>query len=80
MTCRALVDFLSAYLDGALTPGERLRFDAHLAACPECRAYLRTYEATVKLARDAFDRPDDPVPADVPEELVQAILAARRTR
>ena len=80
MTCRELVEFLSAYLDGELAPGERAGFDAHLSACPECLAYLNTYRATVTLGRGAFDQPGDPVPADVPEELVRAILAARRTR
>ena len=35
-----LDDVLSAYLDGELTPDERRRADAHLAACPECRADL----------------------------------------
>ena len=80
MTCRELVDFLSAYLDGGLSSGQRTRFDAHLSACPECSAYVRTYAATVQLTKDAFRYPDDPVPADVPEELVQAILGARRAR
>ena len=79
MTCRELVAFLSAYLDGELPSEERIRFDAHLAACPECAAYLRTFAATAKLVKVAFDHPDDPVTADVPEELVRAILAARRT-
>jgi hypothetical protein len=32
----------------------------------------------VELGRHAFDDPDAPVPATVPEELVKAILAARR--
>jgi len=78
MTCRAFVEFLSAYLDGELSSEERTRFDVHLSECPECSAYLRAYEATIRLAKDAFGGPDDPVPAEVPEELVRAILAARR--
>jgi len=39
--------------------------------------YLRTYEDAVTLARGAFD-PNDALLEDVPEKLVQAILAARR--
>jgi len=42
MTCRELVDFLGAYLDGELSEKVRRRFDEHLAACPECSAYLET--------------------------------------
>ena len=78
MTCRELIDFLGAYLGGELSEEVRLRFDEHLAACPECSAYLKTYRETVKLAQGAFQDPDDLVPADVPEDLVKAILAARR--
>lgn len=78
MTCRELVDFLGAYLESELPDEVRRRFDAHLAACLECAAYLETYRETVKLAKDAFRDTDDPVPADLPEGLVKAILSARR--
>ncbi len=78
LTCRQLVDFLMSYLDGELPGPERRAFDAHLAACEDCVAYLRTYEATVRLGRLAFDTPGARVPDDVPEELVAAILASRR--
>jgi anti-sigma factor RsiW len=78
MTCRELVGFLSAYLDGELTADIRARFATHLAGCAACSAYLESYRATVRLAKDAFRDPDAPVPSDVPDDLVQAILAARR--
>lgn len=78
MTCRELIEFLMTYLDGALPADERARFDTHLGECPECVAYLRTYVETVKLAQGARVASDDPVGDDVPEELVRAIVAARR--
>lgn len=78
MTCRELVDFLGAYFDGELAEDVRRRFDEHLAGCSECSTYLATYRDSVKLAKTAYQSPDDTVPADVPEDLVQAILAARR--
>ncbi len=77
-TCRELVDFLGAYLDGELSDEVRRRFEEHLAACPECAAYPTTYRETVKLTKSAFQDLHDPVPAGVPEDLVKAILAARR--
>ena len=43
MTCRELTDFLSAYVDRELPEDVRLRFDAHVAACPACAAYLRSF-------------------------------------
>ena len=78
LTCRDVIEFLSAYLDGELAPEARATFEAHLAECPDCVRYLRTYEEAVTLAKRAFD-PNDPLLADVPDKLVQAILAARRT-
>jgi anti-sigma factor RsiW len=38
---------LSSYLDGELTPGERLDVEAHLADCPRCRALLEEFRALV---------------------------------
>jgi anti-sigma factor RsiW len=75
ITCQQLIDFIGAYRDDELTPAERTEFDRHLGVCPSCVAYLRTYEKTVALAQRAGS---DPVPDDVPESLVRAIVAAAR--
>lgn len=80
MTCRELIDFLMDYQSGGLAPPVKSAFDEHLALCPPCVAYLRTYEETVKLGRGACADPDDEVPDGVPEELVRAILDARLKR
>ena len=77
LMCRELADFLGDYLAGELGPDERAIFERHLADCPDCAAYLRSYAATVRLAKDAYDD-DDPIPADVPEGLVRAIVEARK--
>ena len=80
MTCRELIDFLMAYLDGELPADRRAVFDAHLAVCEDCRRYLATYRETVALGQDACAEDDAPVDESVPEELVGAILAARGGR
>ncbi len=77
MTCREFTDFLLDYLDGDLGLVERGAFDAHLAQCPACVTYLRAYEATIRLGKAVCTDEHDAVGDDVPEELVQAILAAR---
>lgn len=77
MTCREFADFLADYLSGELAPEARAGFDRHLAVCPACQAYLKDYEATIRLGRAAFAEPDAPVPDAVPQRLVSAILAAR---
>ena len=78
MTCREVIDFLMEYLSGELGASERAEFEQHLADCPDCSAYLKSYEETIKLGKAVFADLDAPVPQDVPEELVQAILASRR--
>ena len=77
MTCRDFADFLMEYLDGSLPSPARERFEEHLAECPDCVAYLATYQETVKLGKAACAQEDEALPAEVPNELVQAILAAR---
>lgn len=80
MTCREFIDFMIDYFEGNLTSRERLEFAEHLAECPDCTAYLLSYEQTIRLSKATSVAPDAPLPADVPEELVQAILASRRQR
>jgi predicted anti-sigma-YlaC factor YlaD len=75
LTCRAVSEFLAAYLADELAAAERARFDDHLSQCPDCRAYLRQYEATIRLAKDA-SAADDAIGAAIPDALVDAILAA----
>lgn len=78
MTCREFVDFLMDYLEGALPAESHAVFERHLAACQDCRAYLATYREAVRLGRAVYHDIDEPVPPDVPEDLVQAILEAQR--
>jgi MEDS: MEthanogen/methylotroph, DcmR Sensory domain/Putative zinc-finger len=40
MPCQELVELVTAYLDGALSPADRERCEAHWRTCPGCRTYL----------------------------------------
>jgi anti-sigma factor RsiW len=51
LTCQELVELVTEYLDGALPPGERERFEAHVADCPGCDRYLAQMRTTITLAR-----------------------------
>ena len=77
MTCREFADFIAGYESGELGEPSRASFDRHLSGCVNCRRYLEHYRATVALGKTAFDDENAAVPADVPEDLVAAILAAR---
>jgi len=79
VTCRELADFMGDYLSGELPPALRGRFDYHLTLCINCQRYLASYRETVALGKQAF-ADAAALPADVPEELVKAILAARSSR
>lgn len=78
MTCRELVEFLMAYLEEDLAAAERADFEEHLGMCPPCVDYLESYRETVRLGKQVCRDLEGPVPDDVPEQLIQAILAARR--
>jgi anti-sigma factor RsiW len=78
MTCREVADFLADYVSGALAADVRTQFDRHLSVCPNCRAYLATYRATIELGRRAFAIPEADAQTEVPAELVSAILNAVR--
>ncbi|HYB98735.1 MAG TPA: zf-HC2 domain-containing protein [Candidatus Limnocylindrales bacterium] len=78
LSCRELIDILAAYLDDELDAEQRALFDAHLGDCPECMEYLRGYRRTMDLARDTAAA--DPVPGDIPERLVAAVMAVLPSR
>jgi len=77
MTCRELADFLMDYLNEDLPDDVRAGFDRHLALCPNCVAYVKTYRTTIELGRRAFADDEADAGTEVPDELVRAILAAR---
>jgi anti-sigma factor RsiW len=76
ITCRQLIDYIVDYVAGELDEIASQDFERHLAVCPSCRAYLASYRETMKLTRELAE--SDEALDDVPEELVQAILAARK--
>lgn len=73
ITCRELIDFIADYLERTLSAEARADFDRHLSACQSCRAYLYSYETTIRLVKSHDRTLDEP-----PAELIQAILEVRR--
>jgi anti-sigma factor RsiW len=78
VTCREFAEFMADYLSGELPADRCAAFEQHLRLCVNCQKYLASYRETVELGRRAFADDDRAVPATVPEELVRAILAARK--
>ena len=72
LTCRELVELVTDYLEGALPPAERRRFEEHLLSCAVCPRYVEQLRGTVRLLGRL--REDD-----VPEPARLALLDAFRT-
>ncbi|MEM7356917.1 MAG: zf-HC2 domain-containing protein [Acidobacteriota bacterium] len=78
MTCKDLIEFLMDYVDGELSSNEKEHFDEHLGLCPDCTAYLESYRETIRLGQMICQPNKSDLPNDIPDDLVEAILAARR--
>jgi anti-sigma factor RsiW len=51
--CRALLEQLSRYIDGELTPAQRRSLTAHLRRCPCCQTMADSLKHTVETCRKA---------------------------
>lgn len=67
LSCRELVDLVTDYLEGALSPIDTARFDHHLSLCEACQDYLAQMRLTI--AATGQLREDD-VPAAAVETLL----------
>ncbi len=77
VTCEEVITFLLEYLTKELDSEEEGHFERHLAICPSCVAYLKTYKEAMRLGRDAMRSESDAPPPELGAELVRAILLAR---
>jgi predicted anti-sigma-YlaC factor YlaD len=48
ITCQQVVELVTDYLEGAMTPGETRRFDEHIALCGDCSRYLEQMRVTIR--------------------------------
>jgi anti-sigma factor RsiW len=49
ISCQELVELVTDYLEDALPPAERARFERHLEGCGGCAAYLEQMRTTIEL-------------------------------
>ena len=52
LTCEELVELVTDYLESALPPADRARFEEHIMTCPPCRAHLDQMRRTVEIVGD----------------------------
>ena len=77
LSCQELVEIVTDYFEDALPGSERARFDAHIAGCDGCTAYLEQMRTTIALTGRL--RADE-VPAASVEPLLEAFRGWRRGR
>lgn len=78
MTCKELVEFLNDYLEGQLPDDVKQVFEGHMTDCPCCKHYIETYQDAIRMGKDAC-RSQEEKPPRMPDDLVAAILLARKT-
>ena len=49
LVCQKVVELVTDYLEGALSPADRQRLETHLAGCPNCTEYLAQMRETISL-------------------------------
>ncbi len=76
LTCQELVEIVTDYLEDALPPAERERFERHLAVCDGCTAYMAQMKQTI----EAVGRIDEEaIPPQVMDRLLEAFRTWKRT-
>ena len=78
ITCKEFEDFVLDYVEGDLPAAQRSVFELHMRMCRECREYLAAYQRSIEVGQAILGPGDDPVSTDVPEDLVKAVLEARK--
>jgi anti-sigma factor RsiW len=71
LSCAEVVELVTDYLEGRLSPEERRRFDEHVSGCDGCVAYLEQMRATIATAGQLRG-------SDVPSELEERLLESFR--
>ncbi|MFL5920327.1 MAG: anti-sigma factor family protein [Gaiellaceae bacterium] len=71
LSCQELVELVTGYLEGALVPEERSRFEHHIGRCDGCTTYLEQMRQTIALTGRL-------APSAVSPEAERALLLAFR--
>ena len=73
ISCQEVVEVVTDYLEGQMSPADVAVFEAHLDLCDGCKWYVEQMRITIA----TVGRIDE---ADVPDELRETLMAAFRNR
>lgn len=71
ITCREVVELITAYLEGDLDDAERARVEEHLSRCDGCTNYLEQMRIAIRLTGMLTEE-------QIPEEQKASLLSAFR--
>jgi anti-sigma factor RsiW len=74
LTCKELVELVTAYVENALPPNDHRRFEEHLATCEFCTEYLRQIRLTIGALGNL---PDESISLEALAELQNAFRSFR---
>lgn len=78
LTCEDMHKFLDDYLAGELPAKQHIAFSWHIRMCKCCKDYLEAYRRSIELSRESFYEELGENCEDLPESLVESIIAAKR--
>jgi anti-sigma factor RsiW len=68
LACQEVVELVTAYLDDALDPEGRERFEEHIVLCDGCQNYLEQMRTTVRLTGHL----EQELPPELEEQMLEA--------
>ena len=72
ISCAEIVELVTEYLEGALVPDDRTRFEEHLLNCEGCTDYLAQMRETIRVTGQLTEEAIGP-------SAMEALLSAFRT-
>jgi anti-sigma factor RsiW len=73
LACREVVELVTAYIEDALDPSDRERFEEHLVFCDGCANYLEQMRTTIRLTGGI----DQALPPELEARLLEALRGWR---
>ena len=76
ISCQEVVEIVTDYLEGAMSPEDVARFDHHLSLCEGCVFYVEQIRMTIAAVGRIGE---EDVPPEVRDDLVAAFRDFKRT-
>ena len=67
LSCQELVELVTGYVEGTLSPVDQARFESHLGVCADCHNYLDQMRQTILLVGALAEQ-------DIPDEAKERLL------